>query len=236
MDLSTLEISPEEARAKLDEYADQLASERTAEDEAILAGYRAAKRGLPVILLTETIAAGGFFANGLPKLAVVRADATQCFVHNETGTWRSGSWFDSKVLIYSDGETRRNNGALLGLHTVRVAIDDLPTRTSYWNPGQDDRADDPAQRPPAAHPPATPSHLVGSRGMGAGATDRPGPDPPYSRRPLGGRIYLGADGSGALCAHPAGASVIIASMSVLSIVVSTATGLRLRRVERPDEP
>lgn len=51
MELGTLIISPAEAEAKLAEYEKQLVQDRTAEDEAIRLGYRAAARGLGVIRL-----------------------------------------------------------------------------------------------------------------------------------------------------------------------------------------
>jgi hypothetical protein len=80
MHLDTIEIAPDEAKARLDEYAGMVASERTAEDGAIAAGYRAAARGLPVVRLSEVMAAGGWFENGLPRLAIARADTTTVFV------------------------------------------------------------------------------------------------------------------------------------------------------------
>lgn len=80
MHLDTIEIAPDEAKARLDEYAGMVADERTAEDEAIVAGYRAAARGLPVVMLSQVMAAGGWFPDGLPRLAIARADTAQCVV------------------------------------------------------------------------------------------------------------------------------------------------------------
>lgn len=80
MQLDTIEIPADEAKARLDEYAGMLADERTAEDEAIAAGYRAAARGLPVIRLSQAMAAGGWFDVGLPRIAVARADQETCWV------------------------------------------------------------------------------------------------------------------------------------------------------------
>jgi hypothetical protein len=96
MDLAPLEISPEEAAEALRHYEAQLAEERTAEDEAIASGYRAAARGLQVIVLPDVIAAGGWFHDsGLPRLAIARADTRQCFLRI-----RSGS--GTRDLIYGD--------------------------------------------------------------------------------------------------------------------------------------
>lgn len=118
MDLAPLDISKEEAAAKLAEYEQVLAGERTAEDAAIAAGYRAAARGLPVISLQRAIAAGGFHDNGLPRLAVIGAEATECYAR-----------WDSQALVYADRDDRMaNRGALVGAHSVRVpvAAGDLP--------------------------------------------------------------------------------------------------------------
>ena len=118
MDLVPLDISREEAVAKLDEYTSGLYEERTAEDDAIAAGYRAAARGLPVISLQRVIAAGGFHPDGLPRLAVIGAEATECYAR-----------WDGSALVYADRDDRSvNRGALVGAHSVRVpvAADDLP--------------------------------------------------------------------------------------------------------------
>lgn len=119
MDLNTLEVSVEEATARLAEYEAMVASERTAEDEAIAQGYRSAKRGFPIIRMTETIAAGGWFDNGLPRLAVIRADATTCHVtisHRRPTT----------DVLFADSARAENRGALVGRHTVRVTVPSQP--------------------------------------------------------------------------------------------------------------
>ena len=125
MQLAPLEISDTEARDKLAEYEAALRAERNAEDEAIAAGYRAAARGLPIIRLSQTVAAGGFDDRGLPNIAVARADAVECWVR-----W-SGS-----AVVFTDQEWRSNRGALVGAHTVRVPIADPPERDRYyWRAG-----------------------------------------------------------------------------------------------------
>jgi len=111
MELGTLIIDPAEAREKLAEYEAQLASDRTTEDEAIRLGYRAAARGLGVIRLSEAIRLGGYFENsGLPKIAVVRADAPTCFC-----------WWDWRDLVFSsENDWRSNRGAAVGSKSVRL--------------------------------------------------------------------------------------------------------------------
>lgn len=120
MDLQSLEISKEEALDKLDEYQRGLGAERSAEDVAIAAGYRAAARGLAVISLSRTVAAGGFHDDGLPRIAVLGAEAAQCFAR-----------WDGDALVFADHDDwRANRGALLNAHSVRVPLagDDLPQR------------------------------------------------------------------------------------------------------------
>jgi hypothetical protein len=129
MDLQTLDISPEEAQEKLAEYQENLHGERTAEDAAIAAGYRAAARGLPVICLPDVIAAGGFFPGGLPKIAVVRADATECY-----------AWWEQEDLVFSGSDWAINRGALVGRDTVRVHLPGhapgmLTRRNTSWSRG-----------------------------------------------------------------------------------------------------
>lgn len=114
MNLATLEITEDEARERLTEYTAAVKAERNAEDEAIAAAYRAAARGLPIISLSTAVAAGGFFDNGLPHIAVCRADATTCRV----------DWQGPDALVFRDEHAVnrwwREPRALVGLHTVTV--------------------------------------------------------------------------------------------------------------------
>lgn len=130
MELQALDITKTEAAERLREYERQIAAERTAEDAAILAGYRAAARGLGIISLPRTVAAGGFHDNSLPRIAVVRADVTECFC-----------WWDGGSLVYADDRNwRLNQGALVNQHSVRVPLagDELPDRSNRrtsWQAG-----------------------------------------------------------------------------------------------------
>jgi hypothetical protein len=114
MELGALTITPEEAEAGVEEYAQLVAAQRSAEDEAILMAYRAAKRGLPVISLSRAFDLGGFHDNGLPKLAIMRADAKQCFVRVD------GRGDGGVDLSFCDNDWNRHRGALVGKHTVNV--------------------------------------------------------------------------------------------------------------------
>ena len=115
MNLATLEIAQDEAEERLAEYTAAVKAERNAEDEAIAAAYRAAVRGLPIISLSTAVAAGGFFDNGLPRIAVCRADATSCRV----------DWEDRDRLVFRDDQADRWRAvrSLVGLHTVSVRVE-----------------------------------------------------------------------------------------------------------------
>lgn len=118
MNLSPIVVDPAEAEAKVREYEALVAGERTAEDVAIAQAYRAAARGLPLISLKQVIGAGGMHEDGLPRLAIARAGTRECWV-----TARSGG-----TILYRDGESANNRGALVGRHTVRVPVA-LPWRS-----------------------------------------------------------------------------------------------------------
>lgn len=115
MQLDTLILPEEDAKARLVEYERALRDDRNAEDEAIAAGYRAAARGLPVIMLADVFIAGGWHDNGLPRLAIVRADATQCWVRVEG--WHSDP---ARNLVFTDDDRTTNRGARVAAHSVRI--------------------------------------------------------------------------------------------------------------------
>ena len=119
MDLAPLVIDPAEAKAKADEYRKLVTSERSAEDEAIAAAYRAAARGMPLFSLKAAFEAAGTFDDGLPRLAIVRADATQCYVRRQWG-WGSGRSDD--LWVFGEKEWPDNRGALVGRRTVQVFL------------------------------------------------------------------------------------------------------------------
>jgi hypothetical protein len=125
MDLPMVVVPQAEAAAKLAEYHQAVRRERDAEDEALLAAYRAARKGLPMISMREAIRRGGFFPagpyQGLPRLAVARADTFKCWAEWDNG-WREGP--DSVIYYGPDG--RRNLGALVGRDTVRVRVEEPP--------------------------------------------------------------------------------------------------------------
>lgn len=125
MDLATITIPPEEAMAKLAEYRGAVASDNGGpEDRALARAYRIARQGRPIIRLSDAIAGGGFFPNGLPRIAVIRADATHCYVFR---AWRRSGRVG---YLFADQPNPRSFGALVGLHTVSVAVDEPPRDTT----------------------------------------------------------------------------------------------------------
>jgi hypothetical protein len=125
MELSTIEMPKELAEERLKAYRELLKTERTQQDERIARGYRVLARGLPIIELSKSVMAGGFFDNGLPKIAIARANSQDCWVY-----------FEIDDLIYSidSAQWGDNRGALVNSSTVRVPVPGRPTapgRRSY---------------------------------------------------------------------------------------------------------
>lgn len=112
MNLTTIDIDPAEAKATLAEYKKQLGVERTAEDDAVRAAYRAAARGHKIISLRDSIMAGGYFPDGRPRLAIVRADCTEVYVSTDVGDILFAS-----VDLWA---SQINRGALVNASSVRV--------------------------------------------------------------------------------------------------------------------
>ena len=65
-----------------------------------------------MVMLSRCIENGGWFDNGLPRIAIVRADATRCWVENESWT--------GPAVIFKGSASARNRGALVGANTVRI--------------------------------------------------------------------------------------------------------------------
>jgi len=74
---AVLAVDPAAAKKALQEYREARAV-ATDEDRAIMTAYRAIARGKVVIQALQSIRNAGRDERGLPKLAMVRADATRC--------------------------------------------------------------------------------------------------------------------------------------------------------------
>jgi hypothetical protein len=74
MDIATIVMPAGDARAKLEAYRAIGPDKRTALDEAAMAGFKALASGRPVIDLAVAMKGAGLNDQGLPRLAVARAD------------------------------------------------------------------------------------------------------------------------------------------------------------------
>lgn len=130
MKLATITVTPEEAKAKLAEYTEAVRKGRSPLDESLARAYRAARSGLPVIRMTETVRLGGWFENGMPKIAVVRAEdprqiparSPMCYVR----------WVGSHLVYADRDDINANRGALVGAHSVRVPVTRPPAKRGGW--------------------------------------------------------------------------------------------------------
>lgn len=127
MDMMTLDVDIDTAKQQLADYKAMADTERTREDERIRAGYRAVARGLPVISLSQTIAAGGYFDNGLPRIGIVHADTTTCWVYRENRRDRTDFVF---TPAHAGFHQDVNRGALVNLNSTRVNV---PREESHDN-------------------------------------------------------------------------------------------------------
>ena len=80
MNLPTISIPRHVARQHFLDYRRAVRARVEKDDATLMTGYRALAQGKHVINGAEAIAQGGVGADGLPCLALVRADAERCFV------------------------------------------------------------------------------------------------------------------------------------------------------------
>jgi len=86
MDTQPITLDRERARALWRDYRKHQHWSKPI-DQDVMRTYHAIAQGRVVIRALESIRAAGLNAEGLPKLAIVRADATHCWLH----TQRDGS-------------------------------------------------------------------------------------------------------------------------------------------------
>jgi hypothetical protein len=106
MNLTTIEVTPAEAAAKLREYERQVASERTVEDEAIARAYRCARAADQRRTLRRAA-----------RRQAGREEPATCTVSLERSFGR-----DRWGLVFGADGYPDNRGALVGTYTVRVAV------------------------------------------------------------------------------------------------------------------
>jgi hypothetical protein len=83
MKVETLKMNPDKARELHLKYREHRAKQTPADAE-ISAIYRRLARGETVIRALESIRAAGFNEQGLPKLAIARADTRLCYLNNRS--------------------------------------------------------------------------------------------------------------------------------------------------------
>lgn len=107
MQLNTIDIDPELARAKVKEYRRAVKDAASTEDAAIARGYLHAAEGRPLIRLSKAIADGGLDENNRPRLAVARADQAWCYL--DTSRSASGP-MRARFVAAPFGDRRRAPG------------------------------------------------------------------------------------------------------------------------------
>lgn len=83
MNLSTIEMTREEAEVALQEWADGIKSRHTEEDEAIAQGYELLAAGKSLLSLSDTIRAGGQDEGLRPRLAVAPVTADVVYLERD---------------------------------------------------------------------------------------------------------------------------------------------------------
>jgi hypothetical protein len=92
MDVETISMNRNEAREAFLAYRNQVTERGTPEDEQIMRGYKLLAQGRTLLNLTETMRSAGVDDQGLPRLAIARADARWCFLTTDpSGSAQFGS-------------------------------------------------------------------------------------------------------------------------------------------------
>lgn len=127
MNIPMIDMPVHEARAAMVQYRNAVRERHSAEDAAILKGYREIVRGHKIINIVEAIRAGGRKDDRthMPNLAVCRADLKWCF----GDTNRDGS------VTFSGSEGHLWRSGINWVDTVKLPPDTLDRRdvsTSYY--------------------------------------------------------------------------------------------------------
>lgn len=102
----TLNMSKMKAWNAFQQYRKALGTSASPEDRAIMKAYKALSKGKTVIDLNATIKEAGVFENGLPRLAIVRADFPRCYCQVE-------EW--GAVRFAHESWTRKNAADIISL-------------------------------------------------------------------------------------------------------------------------
>lgn len=121
MDLHRITMNPSEARRAFRDYRRSMRRWGDPEDEQIARGYRALARGQQLISLRAAMRTAGLDERGLPRIAVLRADARSCFTE--------GVRHDGSVIFRMDRVSPdRNEG-----RRIRLPVGTFPRpRRATW--------------------------------------------------------------------------------------------------------
>src|SRR4051794_1460490 len=78
MDVALISSPVDEAREKLEEYLTAPGADKNPEWQRIATAYQSLAKGTPLIVLSDVIQHGPRDEKGRPKLAICRADQSQC--------------------------------------------------------------------------------------------------------------------------------------------------------------
>jgi len=101
MKFSNLGMTKAQAWNAYREYRSAIGKSGDQRDRAVMAGYRALTKGNLVIDLVQVMKEAGTFENGLPRLAIVRADHQTCFCWrgvNGSATFNNEKWSNFKCI------------------------------------------------------------------------------------------------------------------------------------------
>jgi hypothetical protein len=106
MDLTTIEMDPAEAERAFRAYRGEFMKHRNQIDAELMKGYKALSEGKKLISATEAFAAAGMDDQGLPRIAINRADETDVTLDAD----RNGLRFYNRqrahpILISAQGYT-----------------------------------------------------------------------------------------------------------------------------------
>ena len=80
MNIQTITMSKEAALAQFEKYRAAVQERTTAEDRAIMAGYKSLSKGRAIVDLVEVMRKAGLDHKNRPRLAICRADAKDCWL------------------------------------------------------------------------------------------------------------------------------------------------------------
>ena len=134
MNVNTIVIPPEIAKAKLDEYRSVVAKQRTEEDQKLHDLYRAVVKGARVINILEAFKMTGLNELGQPRLAIARASAKRINfmpsvwmdVDRSNAAFTTDDWFQQQNTRRYVALPKSTFGPNLIQKSLRSAVPHIP--------------------------------------------------------------------------------------------------------------